>query len=198
MRLAHRRQFSTIPRLVYRRLEIELGCLVQHVEQCFIFVFVCVVFFFFSSLFVSSQTSQSCHHGRRHHWQLYCVSSGQARVGPRHCAAGAEPNHVGDDLARGRADGALRLLVRDVDRVAQVHAPALRLARARDGPRHRLQPGGVHGHCHRQGPPVRVSQNRRLQPQVRRPGRGNLCQRGALVVFWFVSFLPSLSLSGVR
>jgi hypothetical protein len=62
----------------------------------------------------------------------------------RRGAARARPAHLGHHLARGRADGHVRLDVGDLDRDAQVHARPLLAARGRDRAGDRLQAGRVH------------------------------------------------------
>ena len=57
-------------------------------------------------------------------------------------AARARPAHVRHHVARRRADGHVRLDVRDLDRDAQVHARPLRAARGRDRAGDRFKPVG--------------------------------------------------------
>ena len=62
----------------------------------------------------------------------------------RRRAPRARPAHVGHDVARGRADGDVRLDVGDLDRDAQVHARPVRAARGRDRAGDRVQAGRLH------------------------------------------------------
>ena len=102
---------------------------------------------------------------RRHHRLLGGLSPG-ARGLERRGAARARQAHVGHDVARGRADGDVRLDLRDLDGDAQVHMRPLRPARSRDRPGDRLHARRLHRDRGRCRPARGVPPRRGVQPPL--------------------------------
>ena len=120
-------------------------------------------------------------HRRRHHRLLRRVSPGSHGLEGRGPAR-ARPPHVGDDLARRRPDGHVRVDVRDLDRDAQVHARPLRAPRGRDRAVERVLARRVHRGRRRPRPPRGVPAGVGLQSLLRRRRARDLAVRdqGAL------------------
>ena len=105
--------------------------------------------------------------GRRRHRLLRRLPP-RPRGLDRRRAARARPADLGHDVARGRADGHVRLDVGDLDRDAQVHPRPVRPARGRDRAVDRVQAGRLHRGGHRRGPARGVPAGGGVQPLLRR------------------------------
>ena len=116
-------------------------------------------------------------HRRRRHRLLGRLPPGPHGLEGRR-AARARPAHLGHDVARGRADGHVRLDVGDVDRDAQVHPRPLRAARGRDRPVDRVQAGRLHRGRRRRRPARGVPPGLGVQPLLRRRRARDLARRG--------------------
>ena len=119
---------------------------------------------------------------RRRRDRLFGRVSSRAHGLPRRGAPRTPSTHRRHHLALGRSHGDLRIHLRDVDRVPQVHARSLRATRSRDGAGHGLQAGGGHRVCRRQGPARGVPSRLDVQSLLRRGCARDLRQgdRGAL------------------
>ena len=103
---------------------------------------------------------------RRRHRLLRRLSPGRHGLHRRR-RAGARQADVWHDVARGRADGHVRLALGDVDRDAQVHPRSLRPARGGDRPVDRVQAGRVHRARHRARSAGGVPPGQRVQSLLR-------------------------------